>query len=121
MVHQPEEDGTTVLGTLEDLSSDFLVRRSSHPASSFKAILEVNRSLAGGADLGEILGRALDGLMRVFPQAERGFIVTAEADGTFRSPRFATARARLHTGAQPDDPGTGPGPGEGGPDQGHRG
>ena len=99
VVHQSEEDGTTVLGTLEDLSSDYLVQRSAHPAASFKAILEVNRALAGGTDLGELLGRALDGLMGVFPQAERGFIVTAEADGTLPLAAFRHRQGHASTPA----------------------
>ena len=99
VVHQSEEDGTTVLGTLEDLSSDYLVERSAHPAASFKAILEVNRALAGGTDLGEVLGRALDGLMGVFPQAERGFIVTAEADGTLPLAAFRHRQGHASTPA----------------------
>jgi serine phosphatase RsbU (regulator of sigma subunit) len=88
VVHQTEEDGTTVLGTLEDLSSDNLVKRSAHPAASFKAILEVSRALGGGRDLGEVLGRALDGLMGVFPRAERGIIVIAEPDGRLKRAAF---------------------------------
>ena len=99
VVHQSEEDGTTVLGTLEDLSSDYLVQRSAHPAASFKAILEVNRALAGGTDLGDVLGRALDGLMGVFPQAERGFIVTAEADGTLPLAAFRHRQGHASTPA----------------------
>jgi len=99
VVHQSVEDGTTVLGTLEDLSSDYLVQRSTHPAASFKAILEVNRALAGGPDLCEVLGRALDGLMGAFPQAERGFIVTAEANGTLPLAAFRHRQGHTSTPA----------------------
>jgi GAF domain-containing protein len=62
-----------------------------------KAILDVVRALGGGADLGEVLSRALDGLMDVFPQAERGFIVMAEDDGSF--PLAAYRRRQGHTSA----------------------
>jgi serine phosphatase RsbU (regulator of sigma subunit) len=98
VVGEPEDDHTTVLRSLGDLSSDHLVRRSVHPAAAFKAILEVVRALGGGVDLGEVLGRALDGLMAVFPQAERGFIVTAEDDGTFP---LAAFRHRLNHASPP--------------------
>ena len=55
-----------------------------HPAQAFEAILDVNLVLGGGgADLNEVLGRVLDGLMAVFPRAECGFILTTEPDGTF--------------------------------------
>ena len=87
---------TTVLKTIEDLSSDRLVQRSSHPAAAFKAVLDVVRSLGGGADLGEILGRALDGLMVVFPFADRAFIATVEDDGSVLLAAF-----RSRTGHDP--------------------
>lgn len=77
-----EEEQSTVLGSIEDLSSNHLARRVTHPAEAFKAILDVIRALGGGTDLNEVLGRVLDGLMAVFPRAERGFIATAEPDGT---------------------------------------
>ena len=70
-----------MLGSIDDLSSIRLARRLAQPAEAFKAILDVNRAL-GGADLNEMFGRVLDGLMAVFPRAERGFILTVEPDGT---------------------------------------
>ncbi len=97
VVHEPRDEGTTVLGSLHDLSSDHLVKRSKHPAGTLKAILDVVRALGGGTDLGEVLSRALDGLMELFPQAERGFIVMAEEDGSF--PLAAYRRRQGHTSA----------------------
>jgi phosphoserine phosphatase RsbU/P len=97
VVHEPHDDRTTVLGSLNDLSSDHLARRSKHPAETLKAILDVVRALGEGANLGEVLSRALDGLMKVFPQAERGFIVMAEHDGSF--PLAAYRRRQGHTSA----------------------
>jgi len=97
VVHEPHDDGATVLGSLHDLSSDHLVKRSKHPAGTLKAILDVVRALGSGTDLGEVLSRALDGLMEVFPQAERGFIVMAEEDGSF--PLAAYRRRQGHTSA----------------------
>ena len=41
MVHEHQDDGTSVLGSLHDLSSDHLVKRSKHPAGTLKAILDV--------------------------------------------------------------------------------
>ena len=64
---EDQNDLTTVLRSLDDLSSDRLVNRSAHPAAVLKAVLDVVRSLGGGAELGEVLGRAVDGLMAVFP------------------------------------------------------
>src|SRR5262249_27707130 len=77
-----EGERLTVLGTIDDLSSVRLARRLKQPAEAFKAMLDVIQAL-GGTDLDEKLGRALDGLMAVFPRAERGFIVTIGDDGAF--------------------------------------
>jgi serine phosphatase RsbU (regulator of sigma subunit) len=77
-----KEDPSTMLGSIDDLSSDHLAKRLTHPTEAFKAILEVIRALGGGTDLNAMLGRVLDGLMAVFLRAERGFILTNEPDGT---------------------------------------
>jgi serine phosphatase RsbU (regulator of sigma subunit) len=90
-VSDREEDGATVLESLDDLSSARLARCSSRTAEALRAILEINRALGGGSDLNEMLGRALDGLMAVFPLAERGFILTVEPEG---APRFRAVRHR---------------------------
>jgi phosphoserine phosphatase RsbU/P len=74
----------TILESLDDLSSARLARRSSQTAEALRAVLEINRVLGGGSDVDAMLGRALDGLMTVFPAAERGFIATAEPEGTTR-------------------------------------
>jgi serine phosphatase RsbU (regulator of sigma subunit) len=98
-----ERDSTvsesTVLQTLDDLSTDYLAARSSQPATTLRAMLEINRSLSGRAELDEVLERALDGLMTVFPGAERGFILIIELEGT---PRIRAMRDRSgSTGHQP--------------------
>jgi phosphoserine phosphatase RsbU/P len=80
-LRKDEEERSTVLGSIEDLSSIRLARRLAQPVEAFKAILDVNRAL-GGTDLNEMFGRVLNGLMAVFPRAERGFILTVESDGT---------------------------------------
>jgi serine phosphatase RsbU (regulator of sigma subunit)/pSer/pThr/pTyr-binding forkhead associated (FHA) protein len=89
------EPGSTVLQSLDDLSSKSLADRTRRPAETLKAVLDVNRSLGGGGDLYEILGRALTGLMALFPHTESGVIVTAEPDG--RLP----VRAIQHRGGPP--------------------
>ena len=88
---------STILETLNDLSTDYLARRSVEPAEALKAILEINRALGGGAELNEVLGRALDALMAVFVSADRGFILVAGPEGTprLRALRQRTGQAQL--------------------------
>jgi serine phosphatase RsbU (regulator of sigma subunit)/pSer/pThr/pTyr-binding forkhead associated (FHA) protein len=83
VMDEPPDDGTRVLGSLEDLGSEGVIKRSSHSGSALRAILEVIRALGGGTNLSDVLGGALTGLMNVFPKAERGFLVMAEPDGSF--------------------------------------
>jgi serine phosphatase RsbU (regulator of sigma subunit) len=77
------EDNSTVLGSIDDLSSHELAGRVARPAEALRATLDVIRALGAAAELNEILGRVLDGLMAVFPRAQRGFILTVEPDGSF--------------------------------------
>ena len=87
-----EPSRSTVLGSRDGLSSGLFVTRSAQPAEALRAVLEVVRALGGGADLDDRLARAVDGLMRIFPLADRGFVATAEPDGSlplraFRNPK----------------------------------
>jgi serine phosphatase RsbU (regulator of sigma subunit)/pSer/pThr/pTyr-binding forkhead associated (FHA) protein len=75
------EAGSTVLETLSDLTSDHLAVRARRPAETLKAVLNVNRSLGGGGDLDQVMGRALSSLMELFPNTECGVIVTVERGG----------------------------------------
>jgi sigma-B regulation protein RsbU (phosphoserine phosphatase) len=75
------EAGSTVLESIGDLSSSHLAMRARRPAETLQAVLNVNRSLGGGGELDEVLGRALSALMDLFPHTECGVIVTAEPDG----------------------------------------
>jgi serine phosphatase RsbU (regulator of sigma subunit)/pSer/pThr/pTyr-binding forkhead associated (FHA) protein len=71
----------TILGTLDDMSSLSLSARADRAAVVLRAVLEINRLLAGTTDLNQVLGRAIEELFAVFPQAEYGFILTEEPDG----------------------------------------
>jgi sigma-B regulation protein RsbU (phosphoserine phosphatase) len=85
------EGDSTILEKLDDLSTEYLARRSIKPAEALKAILEINRALGGGAGLHEVLGRALDALMAVFSSADRGFILI---EGPEEKPRLRALRQR---------------------------
>jgi sigma-B regulation protein RsbU (phosphoserine phosphatase) len=96
-LRKDEEERSTVLGSIDDLSSIRLARRLAQPTEAIKAILDVNRAL-GGTDLNDVFGRVLDGLMAVFSRAERGFILTVEPDGTL------PLRAVRHRGGPNETP-----------------
>jgi sigma-B regulation protein RsbU (phosphoserine phosphatase) len=92
------EHDSTILESIDNLSTEHLARRSVEPAQALKAMLEINQALGGGAELNEMLGRALDGLMAVFPAAERGFILVAGPEGR---PRLRALRQRTGTARLP--------------------
>jgi serine phosphatase RsbU (regulator of sigma subunit)/pSer/pThr/pTyr-binding forkhead associated (FHA) protein len=83
VLEESHDDGTKVLGSLDDMGSEGVLKRSSDSAGALRAILDVIRALGGGSDLSDVLAGALAGLMGVFPKAERGFIVMVEPDGSF--------------------------------------
>ena len=58
----PGRGDSTILESLDNLSTEHLARRSVEPAQALKAILEINRAVGGGAELNEVLNRALRGV-----------------------------------------------------------
>ena len=46
-----------------------------HPEQKLLAVLEIARDLGGTIDPGGVLGKVLEALFRIFPQADRGFIL----------------------------------------------
>lgn len=75
------DGGSTILGTLENLTSLDVVASVACPEDVLRAVLEINRNLGGTIELNEALGKTLDTLFAVFREAECGFILTREADG----------------------------------------
>ena len=80
------EGGSTILGTLDNLSSIDVISSVGKPDDVLRAVLEINRNLGGTIELNEALGKTLDTLFTMFREAESGFIVTREVDGEL-SPR----------------------------------
>ena len=49
-----------------------------HAVATLRAVLGISRALGASVSLGEVLPRLLDGLLEVFPQADRGFVLLAQ-------------------------------------------
>ena len=94
----PADEGATILESLDDFSSTRLAQGTPRPVEALEAILEINRVLGGGGDLGVVLDQAMEGIMSVFPRAESGFVVVIESDGVPR------VRATRHRGEANDPP-----------------
>ena len=76
----PEEE-STVAATI-DVSSPAPDRPSVDPGQKLALILEIGRDLGRALLVDEVLERALDSLLRIFPQARRGTVfLKVESDG----------------------------------------
>ncbi len=51
------------------------VELGQHTEAKLRAVLGLNRAIGGSLSVDEVLPRLLDGLLEVFPQADRGFIL----------------------------------------------
>src|SRR5262249_19070871 len=51
-----------------------------NPAYKLQVVLEIARTLAHTLDLEPLLGKLLDHLLRLFPQADRGLVLLCEED-----------------------------------------
>ena len=88
---EERDGGSTILGTLENLTSLDVVSSVGNPEDVLRAVLEINRNLGGTIDLNEALGQTLETLFDIFPSADCGFILTREPDGDL-SPRAIRTR-----------------------------
>jgi phosphoserine phosphatase RsbU/P len=93
---ESHEGGSTILGTLANLSSIDVISSVGRPIDVLRAVLEINRNLGGTIELNEALSKTLDTLFAIFREAESGFIVTREADGEL------SPRAIRHRDGDPD-------------------
>ena len=80
---QEKEHHSTIMSSL-DVSSSFhgnpQIRSSAE--SKLSALLEITRSLSRAISLDEVFPKVLESLFQIFLQADRGFIVMREDDGT---------------------------------------
>ncbi|MDB5350367.1 MAG: domain S-box [Planctomycetota bacterium] len=70
---------TTILGIRDTSGTAERALVGVRPAEKLSAILEISRDLVGSLAWEEVLGKVLDGLFRIFPQADRGFVLLGEA------------------------------------------
>jgi len=64
-----------------DAGSNLTLRVSLNPEAKLKALIEIIKSLASSLGEEEVLQKILDSLFRVFPQADRGFIILRDSPG----------------------------------------
>jgi sigma-B regulation protein RsbU (phosphoserine phosphatase) len=72
---------STITSRLDVSASQGGVRLSVRPEVKLKALLEIMQSLSKTLLLDEVLPKLLDGLFKIFVQADRGFVVLRSPDG----------------------------------------
>ncbi len=75
------ETGSTILSVLDVSSTSERQIVMVRPEEKLHAILEIARELGGTIDLDGVLGKVLEALFRILPQADRGFILL-KVEGT---------------------------------------
>ncbi|MDQ3329766.1 MAG: FHA domain-containing protein, partial [Planctomycetota bacterium] len=85
------ESGSSILSTvpLNEASSLLLAVK---PEQKLRAVLDIGRSLGHALELGDVLEKTLDGLFRVFPQADHGFVLLKEGEKSKLTVRAAKSR-----------------------------
>lgn len=88
----PTDDLSSILGVRD--VSDTAERELAGvlPELKLRAILEIGRDLMGAHELPGVLERALDSLFRIFPQAERGFVLLKKEGRGAPPPRAVKVR-----------------------------
>lgn len=71
-------DDSSIVAKIE-MGSSRNLRLDLKPEAKLKAIVEISNSLGHVLDLDEVLSRGLDGLFKLFPQAEDGFVLLHDA------------------------------------------
>lgn len=75
-----EDDRSSIISTMDAGSSSSDLRLAVKPEAKLKAILEIGKVLARTLDLEQVLDKTLDGLFRIFQQADEGFIMLRDED-----------------------------------------
>jgi len=72
-------DSSSIVSTLSAKGSSSL-RLSVKPEAKLRAVLEIGRSLGNSLRLDDVLQKTLDGLFKIFPQADNGFVLLKDPE-----------------------------------------
>ncbi|MDR3634935.1 MAG: GAF domain-containing protein [Isosphaeraceae bacterium] len=91
-VKYPSDDLSSILGVRDVSDTAERALAGVFPELKLRAILEISRDLTGAHELPGVLERALDALFRIFPQAERGFVLLKKEGNGPPPPRAVKVR-----------------------------
>jgi serine phosphatase RsbU (regulator of sigma subunit)/pSer/pThr/pTyr-binding forkhead associated (FHA) protein len=90
VVDEDSDDESSVESRIDASASD-LTASAGTAAARLKAMVEITQSMSKTLALGEVLPKVLKSLFKIFPQADRGFIVLRDLDGNL-VPRWTRTR-----------------------------
>jgi signal transduction histidine kinase len=97
-IEEPSDDAmdvptdSSILGVRDVSGSAERACVGIHPQEKLRALLEISRDLGGTHDMQGVLVRTLDALFRIFPQAERGFVILKKDGAGSPAPRAFKVR-----------------------------
>jgi len=77
---EDRDDGATIMSSAGHGSGYGMF--DVQPEAKLKGVLEITRSLAGSTDVGSLLPKILDTLLKIFPKADRGCILLKDAESS---------------------------------------
>jgi serine phosphatase RsbU (regulator of sigma subunit) len=89
-----DEESLSVASALDSKSSALVLQ--AQPAEQLRILLEISNDLSHTLDLAALLPQILDHLMRLFPRADRGFVLLSEQPGSLPVVRAFKARRAEH-------------------------
>lgn len=73
-----DSSASSIISTLDVVSSSW--RLSVKPEVKLRAVLEISQALSAVLNVEDVLPKLLDGLFRIFPQADEGFIMLRDEE-----------------------------------------
>jgi len=92
VVVDDEMKSSTFLSKLELTADSSRLRIEVNPRAKLQALLEITQNLSRSLSIEDVLPKVLDSLFRVFPQADRGFVVMRVGDPPVLVPKAVKFR-----------------------------
>ena len=91
-IRDEDESPSAILGMLDSDEATGLQLAVGRTEVKLRALLEIGQELAGERDLDGVLETVLDALFRIFPQADRGFVLLKNERSEDLAPRAFKTR-----------------------------
>jgi serine phosphatase RsbU (regulator of sigma subunit)/pSer/pThr/pTyr-binding forkhead associated (FHA) protein len=87
LVTDNDDSSSTIIGVLEAARPERAAGSAVHPEEKLRHVLEISRKLGESLQLDAVLEKTLETLFKIFPQADRGFVLLKEGETVDLTPR----------------------------------